>query len=207
MWAEKVPELHDVLLRRTWLLFTNWVSMLRERQQGGKGPERTVVIARCLAAGGLQANETALLCRIFGGFLTSLSWVQRALSSPGQRPLCVFYQGIGKGVLTVHLSEKLRAARTQVCDLFRCLRDLGFRSVRLLDSVEELRHAYRRDLSARGERSRPWTRVNCLALDSTDQTRLQEAHFPDHARAVCTLSDWLDSHSPAKPGECPGYWK
>ena len=90
---------------------------------------------------------------IVGGFLTSEAWLEQSISQKKKQPQGLFYPGLIKKSLQVHICSSVESEMGMLCDLLKALGDEG--AVALL-SLPQLRKAWAEYLGSHGLRSQPW---------------------------------------------------
>ena len=190
------------MLGRDGVRVGTWPSYVREVVSKGRSPEAAIVAATQFASPPWK-NWWALSCMIVGGFLTREAWLARAVSQTA-RPMGLFYPGLLKKGLKLHICDGLEMASSMLCDLLKALEAEG-RIV--LTSFQDLRKAWNKYLGDRGVRSQPWQKMAAVCAGAESKAALtKDLHDVERAMVV-TLPDFLSRHCRARREvACAGSW-
>ena len=179
-----------------------WPSYVREVVSKGRSPEAAMVVVTQFASPPWK-NWWALACMIVGGFLTSEAWLATAVSQTA-RPVGLFYPGLLKKEMKLHICDDLEMASGMLCDLLRALDAEG---CIVLTSYQDLREAWNKYLGDRGVRSQPWQKMVAVCAGAESKAALTKDLRDVERAMVVTLPDFLSRHCRARREvACAGCW-
>jgi hypothetical protein len=116
----------------------------------------------------------------------------------------MFYPGIPKNGMKIHICECTQSHLPSLFDLFRALDELG--AITLTD-FGKLRKAWNKYQAARGLRSQPWRTMVAVCWDTVSKTALLKDLKDTEVPMVLTLPDFLDKRCQVRREVvCGGCW-
>ena len=180
----------------------SWPKYIREVICNGQAPEAAMVVVRRLMSPAWQ-DDWGACCMIIGGFLTSEQWLAEAVTAKA-RPTGVFYPGLFKNGLMIHICSSIQDKLPRLFDLFRTLESLG--KITLMD-LPTLRKAWKNYQAARGLRSQPWKKMVGLCWDAEGKKALGSDLEDTERPILLTLPEFFNRHCPIRREVvCAGKW-
>lgn len=180
----------------------SWPKYIREVICNGHAPEAAMVVVRRLMGHAWQ-DDWGVCCMIIGGFLTSEKWLAEAVTAKA-RPTGVFYPGLLKNGLMIHICSSIQDKLPRLFDLLLTLESLG--KITLMD-LPTLRKAWNEYQAARGLRSQPWKKMVGLCWDAEGKKALERDLKDTERPILLTLPEFFSRHCPIRREVvCAGKW-
>ena len=197
-----LPKVEDVLSEGDGMTVHSWPRYIQQVLCKERGSAAAMVVVSRFVSPAWQ-SEWALCCMIVGGFLTNERWLAEAVAKKA-RPAGLFYPGIPKKGMKIHICECTQSQLPSLFDLFRVLDQLG--AITLTD-FGKLREAWNKYQAARGLRSQPWKTMVAVCWDTESKTALLKRLKDTERPMVLTLPDFLDKRCLVRREVvCGGCW-
>ena len=160
-----------------------------------------VVVRRLM--GHAWQDDWGVCCMIIGSFLRSEKWLAEAVTAKA-RPTGVFYPGLLKNGLMIHICSSIQDKLPRLFDLLLTLESLG--KITLMD-LPTLRKAWNEYQAARGLRSQPWKKMVGLCWDAEGKKALERDLKDTERPILLTLPEFFSRHCPIRREVvCAGKW-
>jgi hypothetical protein len=201
--SERGVSLPGILERRGWRAVVNigsWLKIAFADAGEAKRPKYSerVVVLKTLSANTLMTNQTALVCRLVGAFLTTIGEATKSCDSRHVPAQGVFYRGCqGKNVRAC-LSPAFRA-KAELSMLADCIQAMmahpRCEALRDGESLDALVNRYSKYVEDRGQLSKPWLSMAFVCVDAADVSKYSD-QCKSCPRLVCTLETFLADRCP-----------
>lgn len=200
--SHSLPKVQAVLSEGCGVTVDSWPRYIEQVVCKERSPAAAMVVVGRFESPAWQ-GDWALCCMIIGGFLTNARWLAEAVAKKA-RPTGLFYPGLLKKGMKLHICECTQSQRPSLFDLFCALEQLEKIS---LTSFEKLRKAWNKYQAERGLRSQPWKTMAAICWDAESKTALRQNLKDTEQPMVLTLTDFLDRHCQARREVvCGGSW-
>ena len=197
----------DALMRCGFEAVHTWPAYARLALKSVSTSHAGMVVVPMLTDDAMTVSPHAIVCRLFGGFLTTAPWLATAriehTKSPPEGMACRGFSSIKP--LTLFVSDSVRGVLKDFYCALVVLAEEGGNLKLVKDDGTVLRGA-QTYIEAHGVRSRPWLRFCALVHTGADRQCMLERGFKE-PRLVQTVVEFLSTHCAVeRAAKCPGRW-